>query len=130
MSILIVIIVGAVIGLLASKVKGSGFGMTWDMYLGITGAMFVSSVMVFAYYTNFSPKQNVIGANFYSIIVDIAGAAFFILAAAFFHKLFFEKTKALPNLPKNTSNFTHYKILNNSAVSTSLTPDLKTAAGV
>lgn len=129
MSILIVIIVGAVIGLLASKVKGSGFGMTWDVYLGITGAMFVSAIMVFAYYTNFSPKPNVIGANFYSIIVDITGAAFFILTATFFHKLFFKKAKTLPNLRKNTSNFIYYKILNNSAVSTTLTSDLKTAAG-
>lgn len=85
MSVEIVIICGALIGFIASKVRGSGFGLWWDVYLGIAGAAFASCIMISGYFMNVFPMRDVMGMNLYSIGIDITGALALIYAARFYH---------------------------------------------
>lgn len=86
MSVGIVIIIGAMVGFMASKVRGSGFGLWWDVYLGVAGSTLASSIMIYGYFMNILPKQNVIGMNLYSIAIDITGAVVLIYIAWFYNK--------------------------------------------
>jgi len=74
MSILLVIIFGAVVGLLAYNLKGSGFGLVWDMLLGITGYIITTFVMTGAYLMNGFGRANIIGLNWYSMCVGVTGS--------------------------------------------------------
>jgi uncharacterized membrane protein YeaQ/YmgE (transglycosylase-associated protein family) len=87
MTVEIVIICGAVVGFTASKLQGSGFGLWWDIYLGIAGATAASLIMIYAYFMNFFATRDVVGMNLFSIVVDIAGAMMLIYAAQFYHRI-------------------------------------------
>lgn len=71
------------VGFITSKVRGSGFGMGWDIYLGIAGSTFASLIMIYAYFMNMLPMRDVLGMNLFSIAVDIAGALALIYSAWF-----------------------------------------------
>jgi uncharacterized membrane protein YeaQ/YmgE (transglycosylase-associated protein family) len=86
MNIGIVIIIGAVVGFVASKIRGSGFGLLWDVYLGIAGAIFASLTMIYAYFMNIMSKPFVLGMNSYSIAIGIAGALALIYIAWLYNK--------------------------------------------
>lgn len=87
MGVLFVIIFGVAIGFIASKIKGSGFGLWWDIYLGITGAAFARCIMIIAYFMGVTINRDVIGMNLNSVIVDIVGAFTLIYTAKFFHEM-------------------------------------------
>ncbi len=77
MSFILVIIIGAVVGFIVSKIRGSGFGLWKSIVLGIAGSAFASSIMFFGYVMNYFPWRNIVGINFFSISVDITGALIF-----------------------------------------------------
>jgi len=85
MSVEIVIFYGALVGLIAFKVRGSGFGLWWDIYLGVAGSAFASLMMISGYFLNVFAARDVMGMNLYSITVDITGALALIYAARFYH---------------------------------------------
>lgn len=87
MTVIFIIIFGAVVGLIAFKVRGSGFGLWWDIYLGVAGSAFASSIMMLGYLVNVVPRQSVIGINFYSSIIGITGAIALIYAVWFYRHL-------------------------------------------
>ena len=90
MNIGLVIIYGALIGFLASKLKNfnSGFGMWWDIILGITGSTFASSIIVFCFLINTFPKNYTINLHLYGIVVEIAGALALLYVARYYNKIF------------------------------------------
>lgn len=81
MSFLLVIIIGAVVGFIVSAIRGSGFGLWRSMILGIAGSAFASSIMFYGYVINYFPWRNIVEINFFSISVDITGAAIFMYLA-------------------------------------------------
>jgi len=85
MSVEIVIICGVLVGFIASKVRGSGFGLWWDIYLGVAGSAFASCLMISGYFLNIFANRDVVGINLYSIMVSITGALALIYAARFYH---------------------------------------------
>lgn len=70
----LVVVFGAVVGLICFSIKGSGFGLWWDMILGIAGSIMASFVMTAAYLVNNFGKANVIGLNWYSMTIGAVGA--------------------------------------------------------
>lgn len=87
MDILPVITYGVVIGFIASEVRGSGFGLWWDIYLGVAGATFASLIMVYGYFFNFFPTRDVVGLNLHSVGVDIIGALGLIYIEQLYNKI-------------------------------------------
>lgn len=68
MSILFLILFGAVVGLLASWIMGSGHGLIWDIVLGIIGSLVGGSIM------RAFGGAGITGFNLYSVIVGVVGA--------------------------------------------------------
>ncbi len=78
MSLLALIVVGAIAGWIASAVMGTGTGLFIDMILGIIGAWVGSWIMgVFG-------ETGVTGFNLYSIMVAIIGAIVLIAISRLF----------------------------------------------
>jgi len=86
MSVEIVIIYGAIIGFIASKIWGSSFGLWWDIYLGVAGATFASCLIISAYFMKVLTNRDIVGMNLYSITVDIIGALILIYTARFYRE--------------------------------------------
>ncbi len=81
MSILFLIVFGAVVGILASWIMGGGYGLIWDIVLGIIGSLVGGWIM------NLFGKSGVTGFNLYSVLVGVLGAIIVIaIARAFRHK--------------------------------------------
>lgn len=86
MSVGLVIIFGAMVGFIASKVRGSGFGLWWDVYLGIAGSIIASFIMTAAYLLNNIGKADVIGLNWYSMSIGTIGAVTVIYGAWLYNR--------------------------------------------
>ena len=82
----LVVIFGAVVGLICFGIKGSGFGMWWDIMLGIAGSIIGSFIMTAAYVFNQFGKADNIGLNWYSMAVGIVGALVVIYGAWFYNR--------------------------------------------
>jgi len=85
MSVGFIIFYGAAVGFIASKVRGSGFGLWWDIYLGVAGSIFASLLMICGYFMNVFAGREVMGINLYCITVTVTGALALIYAARFYH---------------------------------------------
>jgi uncharacterized membrane protein YeaQ/YmgE (transglycosylase-associated protein family) len=85
MSVGFIIIYGAAVGFIASKVRGSGFGLWWDVYLGVAGSAFASCLMISGYFLNVFANREIAGMNLYSIMVGVTGALALIYAARLYH---------------------------------------------
>jgi uncharacterized membrane protein YeaQ/YmgE (transglycosylase-associated protein family) len=70
----LVIVFGAVAGLIAFAINGSGYGLWWDVILGIAGSIISSVIMTAAYLMNHFGKADTIGFNWYSMTVGAIGA--------------------------------------------------------
>ena len=81
-----VIVFGAAIGFIAYKIQSTGFGLWWNVYLGIAGAVLANCIMAYGYLMNFLSNRDVASLNLFGIMVDIAGAAIFIYAARFYSR--------------------------------------------
>jgi uncharacterized membrane protein YeaQ/YmgE (transglycosylase-associated protein family) len=68
MGILSLIVFGAIVGILASWIAGGGYGLLWDIVLGIVGSLVGGFIM------NLFGKAGVTGFNLYSFIVGVVGA--------------------------------------------------------
>lgn len=77
MSLILVIIIGATVGFIVSKIRVSGFGQWQGIIFGVAGSAFASSIMFYGYVMNYLPWRNIVGINFFSIFVDITGAVIF-----------------------------------------------------
>lgn len=74
MIVLLVVVFGAVSGIISFSIKGSGYSLWWDVILGIAGSIIASCIMTAAYELNQFGKADVIGLNWYSVTVGIIGA--------------------------------------------------------
>jgi uncharacterized membrane protein YeaQ/YmgE (transglycosylase-associated protein family) len=83
----LVVIFGAVIGLMCFSVRGSGYGLGWDMGLGISGSIMASFVMTAAYVFNLFTKAGAMGLNWYSLAVTVGGACMLVYGALLFKKI-------------------------------------------
>ena len=72
MGIILWIIFGALVGWIASMVMGSSGGLTWDIVIGIVGAVIGGWVM------SLLGEGGVNGFNLYSFVVAIIGACILI----------------------------------------------------
>lgn len=70
----LVLVFGAVVGLAAYFIYGSGYGLWWDVILGIVGSIIASCIMTAAYVLNHFGRADVIGFNWYSMVVGSGGA--------------------------------------------------------
>jgi uncharacterized membrane protein YeaQ/YmgE (transglycosylase-associated protein family) len=82
----LVVIFGAVVGLICYSIKGSGFGLWWDVILGIAGSIISSFVMTAAYLLNNVGKADVIGLNWYSVTIGTIGAVTVIYGAWLYNR--------------------------------------------
>jgi uncharacterized membrane protein YeaQ/YmgE (transglycosylase-associated protein family) len=79
MGILALIVFGAIVGILATWIAGGGYGLLWDIVLGIVGSLVGGWIM------NLFGKSGVTGFNLYSIIVGVVGAIIVIAIVRAFH---------------------------------------------
>jgi uncharacterized membrane protein YeaQ/YmgE (transglycosylase-associated protein family) len=86
MIILLVLVFGAVVGFIAFAVKGSGYGLWWDIMLGIVGSIIASFVMTTAYILNRFGRADVIGFNWYSMVIGTIGALTVIYGAWLYNR--------------------------------------------
>ena len=70
----LVLIFGAVVGIIAFSTKGAGYGLWWDIILGVAGSIISSCVMTAAYVLNQFGMADNIGFNWYSMTVGVIGA--------------------------------------------------------
>ena len=82
----LVIVFGAVVGLICFYIKGSGLGLVWDIMFGIAGYVITSSIMTGAYVINSLGKENIIGFNWYSMGIGISGSVIMILGAWLYNR--------------------------------------------
>lgn len=82
----IVIILGAVVGYASYKVYGSGYGLWGDVSLGVAGYIIASTLMTTAYVWNAFNKEDVIGLNWYSMVIGVAGALSVIYGGLIFRR--------------------------------------------
>lgn len=81
MGIIFLIVFGAIVGILASWITGGGYGLLWDIVLGIIGSLVGGWIM------NLFGKAGITGFNLYSFIVGVLGAIIVIaIARAFRHR--------------------------------------------
>ena len=88
MSVGLVIIFGAIVGLICFGIKGSGFGLRWDIMFGIAGSIIASFIMTAAFVLNRFGKADDIGINWYSMTVGTIGALVIIYGAWLYHRTF------------------------------------------
>lgn len=74
MGIMLIIICGAIVGYAASRMKGSGFGLWWDIYLGVAGSALASCLMIYLYFMYNFPIRIILGLNLYAALVAVTGA--------------------------------------------------------
>jgi uncharacterized membrane protein YeaQ/YmgE (transglycosylase-associated protein family) len=74
MIVLLVIVFGAVVGIVSFAIYGSGYGLWWDVILGIAGSVISSSIMTGAYLMNHFGRADDIGFNWYSMTIGAIGA--------------------------------------------------------
>ena len=81
MDLLLTLIFGALTGIIASRLMGTGHSLMMDTLLGIVGAFAGSLIM------NMFGQTGVTGFNFYSFIVAVLGAVIVIaLSRMFSHR--------------------------------------------
>jgi uncharacterized membrane protein YeaQ/YmgE (transglycosylase-associated protein family) len=68
MNILLLIVFGAIVGVLASWIMGTGHGILWDIVLGIIGSFVGGFIM------SLFGGSGITGFNLYSILVGVLGA--------------------------------------------------------
>lgn len=85
----LVVILGAVVGLISYAFYGSGYGLWWDILLGTAGSVMASSVMVAAYVLNLSVRADDIGFTWYNVAIEVAGACALIYGGLLFKKINF-----------------------------------------
>jgi uncharacterized membrane protein YeaQ/YmgE (transglycosylase-associated protein family) len=78
MDLLLTLIFGALTGIIASRLMGTGHSLLMDMFLGIIGA-FVGSFLM-----NMFGQTGVTGFNFYSFFVSVLGAVIVIALSRMF----------------------------------------------
>lgn len=78
MDLLLTLIFGALTGIIASRLMGTGHSLLMDMFLGIVGA-FVGSLIM-----NMFGQTGVSGFNFYSFFVSVLGAVIVIALSRMF----------------------------------------------
>jgi uncharacterized membrane protein YeaQ/YmgE (transglycosylase-associated protein family) len=79
MDLLLTLVFGALTGIIASRLMGTGHSLLMDVFLGIIGA-FVGSLIM-----NMFGQTGVTGFNFYSFVVSILGAAIVITLSRMFN---------------------------------------------
>jgi len=72
MGIILWIVFGAIVGVVASMLMGSGDGLVMDIIIGIVGAVLGGWLM------SFFGKSGVTGFNLYSFLVALLGAVILI----------------------------------------------------
>lgn len=77
----LVILFGAVVGFICFSIKDSGFGMWWDIILGIAGSIISSVLMTASYMLNGFGRADTVGFNWYSLSVGVIGALVMIYGA-------------------------------------------------
>jgi uncharacterized membrane protein YeaQ/YmgE (transglycosylase-associated protein family) len=82
----IVLILGAVVGYACYKIYGSGYGLWTDISLGVAGYIIASAIMTTAYVWNGFNKEDVIGLNWYSMVIGVAGALAVIYGGLIYRK--------------------------------------------
>ncbi|GEM_PF-1629489 len=87
MNAALVIIFGAIIGFACYSIYGSGFGLWWDIALGIAGSTIASAVISTLYMLNNFGRPDVIGLNWYSMTVGAIGALLVIYAGLLLKKI-------------------------------------------
>lgn len=71
----LIIIFGSAVGIVCFTAnKGSGYGLWWDVILGVSGSIISSFIVTVAYLFNYFGKADAIGFNWYSISVEVGGA--------------------------------------------------------
>lgn len=78
MDILLTLIFGAITGIIASRLMGTGHSLVMDMLLGIVGAFVGTFIM------NMFGQGGVSGFNFYSFFVAVLGAVIVIAISRMF----------------------------------------------
>ncbi len=89
MEIFIVVIYGVLVGFVASKMFGSGFGIWWDIYLGALGSILANCLVIWSYFMGVLPVMNVVGLNVISVSEDIIGAVALIYTEQGYNKINF-----------------------------------------
>ena len=74
MTVTLVILFGAVVGLICHSIKGSGYSLWWDIMLGIAGYTMSSVAVTFFYLLYHFGRIDVIGINWYSLTIGSIGA--------------------------------------------------------
>jgi len=80
MDILLTLIFGAIVGVLASMIMGTGTSLITEVILGIVGAFIGSTIM------NMFGQTGVTGFNFYSMFVSVLGAVVVIALVRMFYR--------------------------------------------
>jgi uncharacterized membrane protein YeaQ/YmgE (transglycosylase-associated protein family) len=78
MDLLLTLIFGALTGLIASRLMGTGHSLLMDMFLGVIGAFVGTFIM------NMFGQTGVTGFNFYSFFVSVLGAIIVIALSRMF----------------------------------------------
>lgn len=89
MSILIIVICGAIVGFILSNIRGTRLVWWKNLYLGAAGSIFSSSLMAFGYIVNVIPRGQSLGLSAQSILVNALGAMALIYIAGLFKKINF-----------------------------------------
>ena len=78
MDLLLTLVFGALTGIIASRLMGTGHSLFMDILLGVVGA-FVGSLIM-----NMFGQTGVTGFNFYSFVVSVLGAVIVIALSRMF----------------------------------------------
>lgn len=88
MSTLFVIIFGAVVGFAAFFIKGSGYGLLWDISLGVAGSIIASCVMAAGFLFNHFGRADVAEFSWYGITIGTVGALIMIYSVWLYKRAF------------------------------------------
>lgn len=74
MSLLYVILIGALVGFIDSSTKATRLGLWWTVYIGVTGSVIAHCIMIYGYFFSYIPFRVLLGVNFFSFGVSVTGA--------------------------------------------------------
>src|SRR5436305_861059 len=83
----LVVVFGAVVGLACYYIEGSGYGLGWDISLGVAGSILASCLMTVLYLLGYFAKADTIGLNWYSLAVGSVGACASVYVGLLFKKI-------------------------------------------
>lgn len=86
MIVLLLVFFGAIVGLICFAIYGSGYGIWWDVVLGISGSIIGSSIMTAGYFMYHFGRADVLGFNWYSLSIGMVGAVAVVYVGMLFKK--------------------------------------------